>query len=1358
MEEVLSGGPWYIGGHIIDLDKWSPSFSPSSLKVLTARVWIRFPQLPLHYWDEINMALIASRIGTPLFFDGNSFNWSKKEYARICLRINLESKLPTGVWFDGLYGRFFQKVEYEMLTTFCYGCAKIGHLKTSCPESGLNVLVTYSSDSYVNTSQEVSHQQEEYGPWIHVKFKNRPNQSRNRQGPWKKEANIEKIPAPKLPVLNSTEEILEVDCPPKKFQNSDSLLANVINLSNSFNALKELSNTPEEVDADIGKSFNENATIEMNEGDKDLANAKLGDAIETLVTPVEDHFEVKACSSASVSQAQEDSSKQTEKPDSDHTFPEIPVSTKSKIKPQLKFLGLIEPWSRKRKAEDVNRIIGADWNCFHHPADGIAGAILILWKSCLADFTVITHSPQLILGSLKTPNKGIGNVAMVYGHKNHQGRRELWSCLEDFMSEDTPTLVGGDFNCLLSKEDKRGGKRFYMSNGTKEMKFFMAKHDLHDLGVIGPKFTWCNNKQGAARIWERLDRCLLNSCALQLVPSASIQHLARISSDHCPIAFYIDNLTRDSTKFFRFEDTWKSYPATKNIVAKAWGKNDYGDEPDILNRKIKRSLKALFFWNKNTCKNLNQLKEELKSDILSLQQQEEEEGGLSSDNLALLRSKVCELNITLLRISTWWNQRAKTTWNEEGDSNTRFFHAHATAKRNGNLIRQIKDDNNKLPYAEPNQILNADDRTFLEAKFTQSEFYTAVFQQGSNKSSGIDGSTASFFKFYWEIIKEVAWNAINKFFTTGRMNGAWKDTLVVLIPKITSLILPSNFRPISLCQTIYKIASTMIVNRLKCCISKIISKEQVAFIPGRSMSDHCLLALEIFNKFKISKNKKGLKAVKLDMAQAFDSMCWKSLVHVLDWFEFPEKYSSSIMECVTKVRFSILLNAKTSLSSLPTFISTHSLIPKSILLELDQIRRDFIWHHIQGHKSLHYIAWENLCTPRAYGGLGIYSAVKKVRPLRARLAWRLFNNPSSLLYKCMSAKYGSVIHGNKPTYGHSAARAIILNRVLSLNPIVKWKIVNGANINVMEDIWLLDKCFNKWPMLADSNGLENQMLQNFITEDGNWNLIELSRFFNSSMIELITHHCVINEGEEDNMELLYQLSGKSISSLAYSECIKFQNFFDDAGFAKWLWKLKLKPRVELFWWRLSRFAIPTNEFLKFRNLSNCEKCARDYPEIENGSHIVVHCKFLIEIWIMLRSWGFCIPTFSSLDDCLHQLRNLVSSNVNIVKIYCTAVFISWNCRNEVKHGKNSFPVSVAAASTLFSATSNYPSLVNWDALLHREFETTCHPPPLEWIKFNVDASLLDSNLASVGGGLYLYPSMFKFHLQFHLVGSILSHS
>ncbi|XP_020686968.2 uncharacterized protein LOC110102827 [Dendrobium catenatum] len=134
MEEVLSGGPWYISNHIIGIDKWSTFFSPKSLKGLTSPVWIRFPFLPQSCWDEENIARIASVIGTPLFLDGNSLRWGKREYARVCVRINLDKKLPKGVWIEGIQGRIFQKVEYEKMTSLCYHCGIIGHSKNSCPE------------------------------------------------------------------------------------------------------------------------------------------------------------------------------------------------------------------------------------------------------------------------------------------------------------------------------------------------------------------------------------------------------------------------------------------------------------------------------------------------------------------------------------------------------------------------------------------------------------------------------------------------------------------------------------------------------------------------------------------------------------------------------------------------------------------------------------------------------------------------------------------------------------------------------------------------------------------------------------------------------------------------------------------------------------------------------------------------------------------------------------------------------------------------------------------------------------------------------------------------------------------------
>ncbi|XP_020699698.1 uncharacterized protein LOC110111968, partial [Dendrobium catenatum] len=102
----------------------------------------------------------------------------------------------------------------------------------------------------------------------------------------------------------------------------------------------------------------------------------------------------------------------------------------------------------------------------------------------------------------------------------------------------------------------------------------------------------------------------------------------------------------------------------------------------------------------------------------------------------------------------------------------------------------------------------------------------------------------------------------------------------------------------------------MLVNRLKMCLPRMISGEQVAFIPRRSISENCLLAEEIFNKFKVSKNKQGLMAMKLDMEQAYDSIGWPTLNQILYWYGFPSAFSRLLMECMVNARFSISMNGK----------------------------------------------------------------------------------------------------------------------------------------------------------------------------------------------------------------------------------------------------------------------------------------------------------------------------------------------------------------------------------------------------------------------------------------------------------------
>lgn len=96
---------------------------------------------------------------------------------------------------------------------------------------------------------------------------------------------------------------------------------------------------------------------------------------------------------------------------------------------------------------------------------------------------------------------------------------------------------------------------------------------------------------------------------------------------------------------------------------------------------------------------------------------------------------------------------------------------------------------------------------------------------------------------------------------------SFNSTTVVLIPKIKTPQEIKQFRPISLCNVIYKICSKVLSNRLRCCMDDIISEEQRAFVPGCPITDNVLVAYECTHYLK---GKVGTCAVKLDMAKAYD--------------------------------------------------------------------------------------------------------------------------------------------------------------------------------------------------------------------------------------------------------------------------------------------------------------------------------------------------------------------------------------------------------------------------------------------------------------------------------------------------------
>jgi hypothetical protein len=132
--------------------------------------------------------------------------------------------------------------------------------------------------------------------------------------------------------------------------------------------------------------------------------------------------------------------------------------------------------------------------------------------------------------------------------------------------------------------------------------------------------------------------------------------------------------------------------------------------------------------------------------------------------------------------------------------------------------------------------------TLLDAPFTVEEVKKALFMMKPNKAPGPDSFTARFFQRHWQLVGNDVCSAVLTFLNGGGMSDIVNNTVLVSIPKVKHREDLTQFRPIALCNVLYKICSKVIANRLRLVLDDIILEEQSAFVPGRL----CLLHSRVF--------------------------------------------------------------------------------------------------------------------------------------------------------------------------------------------------------------------------------------------------------------------------------------------------------------------------------------------------------------------------------------------------------------------------------------------------------------------------------------------------------------------------------
>ncbi|KAJ8485323.1 hypothetical protein OPV22_017808 [Ensete ventricosum] len=596
---------------------------------------------------------------------------------------------------------------------------------------------------------------------------------------------------------------------------------------------------------------------------------------------------------------------------------------------------LVETKIKPHRVQVQKNLIWPEAELFTNDSQDTYGRVWVLWHPNLVTAWFISATNQFI--HLKAEDKQTGcqfNITGIYASNSMSDRNALWRDLVSIANSypTVPWVVLGDFNTVRYTNEKVGA-RVLSECQLQHFNDCIDTAALTDMKSVGDWFSWNNQSTAERKIMARLDRCLINQEWLAVFPDSLLEYGAKLFSDHSIMHIHADKALPRVKKPFRFFNMWSSHPKFLEVIKSAWDINVFGSPPYILCQKLKACKAALKKWNSTTFGNINDRVQLCKKELMAVQS----ELNLQPLDANLIYKEAAARNNfmqALKQEECFLKQKSRQHWLTLGDSNTKFFYAAIATRRatnrikkckgiDGNLIEdldEVKNYTKQFFYSllnqeqQPNSIhvgptrrLDSEALSHLNAPITDDEIVKVVFKSPKHKSPGPDGFPAEFYQIAWAIVGNDVIKACRHFFSSGHILKEMNCTFISLVPKNDGADSLENYRPISLCNFIYKVISKLLADRLQKVMNKVISPNQAAFLKGRSIHHNVLLANDLVKDLH-SKTRGKKICFKADLRKAFDSVNRDFIYMMLHNMGFPQHWVKWIQCCLETPKFSILFN------------------------------------------------------------------------------------------------------------------------------------------------------------------------------------------------------------------------------------------------------------------------------------------------------------------------------------------------------------------------------------------------------------------------------------------------------------------
>ena len=548
----------------------------------------------------------------------------------------------------------------------------------------------------------------------------------------------------------------------------------------------------------------------------------------------------------------------------------------------------------------------AFWSPGSHRSRGV---VILINPRFTGNITKVLHDLDGRIVTIQIEHNNITtNVMNIYAPTLGPDRKTFFENLWHYKTGDSNLILGGDFNCIENTQlDKAGGNPLSGTVGFDELRDFTTRHNLSDVWrVTHPQdlsFTW-NTRDFSIR--SRLDRWYIPDTELTTATSC-IQ--ACPHSDHSVVDLKVN--FRDGRK--RGKGAWKFNNSTlqdktfQRAVRAFWTfwkrcKADYHSPAEWWDA-AKEHLKRISIRHSVTkSRNRRQQEDQLRDKLTRLHKEIRPDPDRVADVEEQL-SRLIQKRLDGAKI------RSRATWLEEGEKPTRFFFDLERTKQQQACISKLSTDNGEVTSDE--QILNTartfyehlytndpvdsdiqddfirqldrrlDERTksTCEGPVTKDELTAALKRMHWNKSPGPDGLTVEFYQTFCAEMADEMVELFNINYLNGAMTSSQRQSLLRLLYKKGNRQLLTNWRPISLLNTDYKILSTLLANRLKPTLPDVIHEDQTCGIPNRTIFDNVLRLRDMAHE--ASTKNLNLILINLDQEKAFDRVNRGFLVKIM---------------------------------------------------------------------------------------------------------------------------------------------------------------------------------------------------------------------------------------------------------------------------------------------------------------------------------------------------------------------------------------------------------------------------------------------------------------------------------------------